>query len=68
MGKAFLIAKLARVIMWILAGVIGAESAKAETVSNEVAGYIISACIALVTFGFSYLNDRMLLKTEPPKK
>lgn len=68
MGKKFLIAKLARLITFVLAGIVGAKSAEMENTSAEVAGYLVSAVMAIVSFYLSTRNDKMLLETEPPKK
>ncbi len=67
MGKKYLVAKLARLIAWAVAGIVGAEASQAETVGMEVAQYIVAIGIALVSFYMSYRHDQKLLQTELPK-
>ena len=67
LGKTFLIAKLARVIVWMLAGVGFAGAGQLESVSLEIATYIVSAVAALITLYLSWQKDKRLLATTPPK-
>lgn len=68
MGKNYLIKKLARVIVFMLTAVFGVEATQVDSIALEVAGLLVTAGIAVITFLISMNKDKALLETEPPKK
>ena len=65
MGKTYIIAKLARVIMWVMSGIVGASASQSEAVATEVAGYAVAGAMALVSWYLSVKHDKKL-KASPP--